>query len=216
MTDTTDDAGLLALVARIRAAGLVVSLRADQAVDLLLEVGDALLAAPVLVVAIPMNHPEATALLAAYRERYGDHLLIGAGSITTMPTGTAALAAGAEFLLTSRYETSLHTLATRCGALYIPPATAPAALPALAMTNVLMATVQSSVLRSTAPWSPTSSPALLATATEHTNDITACARAGAAALTVEKLLFPTPSWSMPTMIRQARLLRRTWFAATGS
>ncbi|MCB0063511.1 MAG: hypothetical protein KDE19_15420 [Caldilineaceae bacterium] len=47
------------------------------------------------------------------------------------------------------------------------------------------------------------------------NDVTTetlalCAAAGASAVEIGPLLFPTTNWSMPTMIRMARRLRQLW------
>lgn len=201
------------IVERIRSAGLVTMLPADQRVDRLLEVGDALLASPILAVAIPMDHPEATALLVAYRKRYGDHLLVGAGAIASLEAGLSALAHGADFLLTTRYETALHNAATRCGALYIPPAAAPAAVTALAAMAVLMVSIQSSVLGDGLPAPHSVDPTLLAIAETCADAVADCARAGAAAVLIEQLVAPATDWQMPTMIRTARQLRRAWFDA---
>lgn len=196
-----------AIAAQIVTNGLVAQLRADQPVALLLEIGDALLASPVLTVAVSMHHPEAATLLQAYTERYGNHLLIGAGNITTVAEGISALTAGAQFLCTSRYATELHHHALRCGALYIPPATTAAALPALALMAVQMATLAAAAYLDTPP--AIDPPAILI------NDVTAemlpqCAAAGAGAVEIGHLLFPTAEWSMPSMIRTARRLRQLW------
>lgn len=200
------------VAARLREIGFVARLRADQPVDLLLAVGDALLAVPLTAVEIPIEHPESMALLEAFRARFGAHLLLGVGRIETMQEGMLALAAGADFLLTNRYRTELHQWAERCGALYIPPLTAPAAAPALQAMGVRMATVTvQQLLATTLPNASNVLPALLATAVVPA-DLTASANAGAAAIAVGHLLFPTAMWSMPAMIRTGRALRRQWLS----
>jgi 2-keto-3-deoxy-6-phosphogluconate aldolase len=196
---------------RLCAAGLMARLRADQPVDLLLEVGDALLAAPVLVVEIPIHHPEAAALVEAFRDRFGDHLLVGVGAITTIQEGTMALAAGADFLITTRYASALHKVAEQCGALYVPPAPVPAALPALHAMGVLMVTATTTTLLAAAHNTGQMAPGVLATEVRP-ETIAAVRRAGAAAVAVGDLLFPTAAWSMPTLIRTARALRHQWLA----
>jgi len=198
---------------QIQQRGLMALLRSDQAIDQLLEVGDALLASPILVVAIPMHHPEATALLHAYRARFGEHLLIGAAAVATIANGAAALAAGAEFLLATRYNTELHQLATGCGALYIPPAPLPAALPALQAMAVLMATVNADALLDDRAWLADDAVALLAMQGVTLEKLARYVRAGATAAVVDRALMPTNVWSMPTMIRAARALRHSWLQA---
>lgn len=197
------------IVQRIAQAGLIASLRPDQAVDRLLEIGDALLASPVLVVAVSMDHPEATALLAAYAERFGNHLLVGAGVIATVEQGISALAAGAQFLITTKYSTELHQHAARCGALYIPPAATSLALPALTLMDVQMVTLAAQMLLAEPHLSSQTQPHLIAQATTP-ETFAACAAAGAIAVDIGNLLFSTTTWSMPAMIRTARQLRQLW------
>ncbi len=174
-------------------------------------VGDALLAIPLTAVEIPSEHPESLALLEAFQARFGAHLLMGVGTIETVKEGTLALAAGADFLIDSRYRTELHQWSARCGALYLPPLTAPAAAPALQAMGVLMATVSAQLLLSTTLSPAHPIPALLATEVGPA-DLAACANAGVAAIAVGKQLFPTAAWSMPALIRMGRALRRQWLA----
>jgi 2-keto-3-deoxy-6-phosphogluconate aldolase len=201
------------MVERLRSSGLVAQLRCDQPVDLLLSVGDALLAAPILAIAVPMDHPEATALLTALRARFGEHLLVGAAALSSEPQGMAALGAGAEFLVVNRYNTELQQWADRCGALYLPPAATAAARPALAAMGVPMVTMAATPFLATPVAAATAPPAVLINEVITVETLSACAAAGAAAAVVADLLFPSAEWSMPTMIRTARLLRRLWFAS---
>jgi 2-dehydro-3-deoxyphosphogluconate aldolase/(4S)-4-hydroxy-2-oxoglutarate aldolase len=164
-----------------------------------------------VVVEIPIHHPEATALLEAFRDRFGNHLLVGVGAITTIQEGTMALAAGADFLITTRYSSALHAVAERCGALYVPPATAPAALPAFHAMGVLMVTATTATLLAAARNLGQTVPGVLATDVRP-ETIAAARRASAAAVAVGDLLFPTAAWSMPTLIRTARTLRHQWLA----
>lgn len=187
--------------------GLVAQLRADQPLALLLEIGDALLASSVLTVAISMQHADAATALGDYAERYGGHLLVGAGAIRTIAEGITALTAGAQFLCTERYSTELHHHAQRCGALYIPLAAKPAALPALALMEVQMATLAATDALDTLPL--TKRPALLVKGVTP-EQLPHCAAAGANAVEIGHLLFPTADWSMPAMIRMARRLRQLW------
>lgn len=195
------------IAAQIMTNGLIAQLRADQPVALLLEMGDALLASPVLTVAISMRHPEADTILRAYAERYGNHLLVGAGNMTTVAEGITALSAGAQFLRTERYTTELHYHALRCGALYIPPAATSAALPALALMDVQMATLTAADYLA---GPPTMKPPAILLSDVIPETLPRCAAAGASAVEIGHLLFPTVDWSMPSMIRTARRLRQLW------
>jgi len=197
------------IAAHLSDIGLVARLRADQPIDRLLEVGDALLAVPLTAVEIPLDHPEPFGLLAAFRQRFGAHLLIGVGTVQQMAEGREALAAGADFLIAAHYRTELHHLAERCGALYLPPVTAHAAHRALDAMGVTMATVTAALLLASAPDAVPTRPALLATEVDEAA-LAPLFQAGAAAIAVGPLLFPTAAWSMPAMIRTARALRQQW------
>ncbi len=108
---------------RIHQMGLIALLSADLPIDQLLEVEDALLAAPVLVVALPLGHLEASAALQALRQRFGRHLLIGGADVQTQTQATAAIAAGAEFLLLPHVNVSLINQCQMHGILALPTVT---------------------------------------------------------------------------------------------
>ena len=198
------------MVQQIAQSGLLARLRPDQPIDLLLEIGDALLASPVLVVELPMEHPDVAMAIEAFRERFGDHLLVGVGGVASVEQGALALSAGAQFLTTTRYTTELHHLADRCGALYIPPATAPAALPVLLQMNILAVTVPAQMLLSQSSIVAPPPAIIMENATPEM--LSACARANGTAVAIGHLLFPTIQWSMAPMIRMARNLRQLWMA----
>ena len=74
--------------------GLVAIVRGNFPVQKLLEIGDALLASPVLVMEVTLNTTGALEGITIFRERFGDQMLIGAGTVRTVDQFDAALAAG--------------------------------------------------------------------------------------------------------------------------
>lgn len=189
------------------------SLRADHPIDLLLAVGDALLASPILVIVIPWQHPEAVALLTAFHDRFGDHLMLGASGIATQQDGIAAVAAHARFLMTTHDGVALHQQAKDAGILYVPSITSVTALATLQQENVAMVTMTAQRLLSIPPQLLAAAPGMLVRGEINPEQISLYAKAGAMAVDAGELLFPTVAWSMPAMIRQARQLRQLWLEA---
>ena len=91
------------ILTHIRHNGLVAIIRSRLDLAALLEVGDALLAAPVTVLIIAPGSHAPWAAVAELRARFGRNMIIGAGLLSTAEQVTAALAAGAELILTGGY-----------------------------------------------------------------------------------------------------------------
>ncbi len=79
--------------------GLVPVIRADSA-DAALRVTEALVAGGVTTIEITMTVPDALDAIDAVRRRFGDAVLLGAGTVTSASMLTGSLDAGAEFIVT--------------------------------------------------------------------------------------------------------------------
>ena len=88
-----------AVLAGLTAGGLVPVIRADST-DTALRVTDALVAGGVRTLEITMTVPDALGAIAAVRQRFGDDVLLGAGTVTDAAMVAGAIDAGAEFLVT--------------------------------------------------------------------------------------------------------------------
>ena len=85
-----------ATVKQLRANGIIPIVRGDFSAQKVLEIGDALLASPVLAMEVTMNTPGALDLIEMLRARFGDHMLIGAGTVRTVAQFHDAVSAGAQ------------------------------------------------------------------------------------------------------------------------
>lgn len=190
------------------ATGLMVHLRTDLPVQELLEIGDALLAAPILVAAISLRAPTALPTLTEFDRRYGSNLLIGASEVASLAAARDALWAGERFIITPGVDETLVTFAQRYGLLCLPHLTTlrdlhhfgqvnlPFALSAPELTPLLAAT----------EINPRRMVALIA----DEQALIVAAQLGMSALACGELLFPTPAWSHAQLITQARRLRTSW------
>ena len=77
--------------------GLVAIVRGNFPAQKLLQIGDALLAAPVLVMEVTLNTTGALEGITLLRERFGENMLVGAGTVRTVQQFRDAVAAGAQF-----------------------------------------------------------------------------------------------------------------------
>jgi 2-dehydro-3-deoxyphosphogluconate aldolase/(4S)-4-hydroxy-2-oxoglutarate aldolase len=107
------------IVARIREAGVIAVLRRlppDTAYDIV----DALLEGGLKAVELTMDSPAAAEVIAGVRERAGNDLLIGAGTVMTAAQVDEALEAGADFLVSPHLDESLVAKAQEAERLFIP------------------------------------------------------------------------------------------------
>ncbi|WP_353808094.1 bifunctional 4-hydroxy-2-oxoglutarate aldolase/2-dehydro-3-deoxy-phosphogluconate aldolase [Agromyces sp. SYSU T00194] len=86
------------LLTPVRDAGVLAVLRAPSP-DSALAVVDALVAGGVTGIEVTFSTPDAPGVIAAVRERHGDDVLVGAGTVTTVEHARSAAAAGAQFLV---------------------------------------------------------------------------------------------------------------------
>jgi 2-dehydro-3-deoxyphosphogluconate aldolase/(4S)-4-hydroxy-2-oxoglutarate aldolase len=92
--------------------GIIAVVRAQRA-DQVIPLSEALIAGGVTAVEITMTTPGAIAAIRSARQALGPQALIGVGTVLDAPTCVAALAAGAEFVVTPICRTPLVALAHR-------------------------------------------------------------------------------------------------------
>ncbi|MGH7602784.1 MAG: bifunctional 4-hydroxy-2-oxoglutarate aldolase/2-dehydro-3-deoxy-phosphogluconate aldolase [Gemmatimonadaceae bacterium] len=86
------------VVATLREVGIIPVIRAESA-DAAREVVEALIAAGLAIAEITMTVPGAIDAIAALSKRFGNRVLIGAGTVTDSNTVRRAVDAGAEFIV---------------------------------------------------------------------------------------------------------------------
>jgi 2-dehydro-3-deoxyphosphogluconate aldolase/(4S)-4-hydroxy-2-oxoglutarate aldolase len=111
-------------IARIRELGLVPIVRAPSAEDAF-KAAEAILAGGIGIAEITMTVPNALRVMERVVERYGDKVLLGAGTILDPETCRAALLAGAEFIVTPSLHVGVIEVAQRYGKACIPGALTP-------------------------------------------------------------------------------------------
>ena len=90
---------ILEMMDRIREEGLIAIVRGGFSLEEVLTVGDAMLAAPLPLLEVTLNTTGALNAIEALRIRFGDHMVIGAGTVRDSGQAREAISAGAQFLV---------------------------------------------------------------------------------------------------------------------
>ncbi|HZR17147.1 MAG TPA: bifunctional 4-hydroxy-2-oxoglutarate aldolase/2-dehydro-3-deoxy-phosphogluconate aldolase [Verrucomicrobiae bacterium] len=98
------------VIALLTNPGIVAVVRAKSAAQVR-PLSDALLAGGVIAIEITMTTPNALEAIREARESFGEQAVIGVGTVLDAATCQAALAAGAEFIVTPICRTELVALA---------------------------------------------------------------------------------------------------------
>jgi 2-dehydro-3-deoxyphosphogluconate aldolase/(4S)-4-hydroxy-2-oxoglutarate aldolase len=109
---------------KIREVGLVPIVRAPSPEDAM-RAAEAIVAGGIGIAEITMTVPGALKVMEAVAERYGDKVLLGAGTILDTETCRAAILAGAEFIVTPSLDVRVIEMARRYSKPIFPGALTP-------------------------------------------------------------------------------------------
>lgn len=112
------------MVATLREIGIIPVIRAESA-DAATAVVEALMEAGLTVAEITMTVPGAIEAIASVAKRFGDKVLIGAGTVTDAETVRRALDAGAEFIVSPCLVPAVIEAARRADVAVLPGALTP-------------------------------------------------------------------------------------------
>jgi len=109
---------------RLEQSGIVPVLRArsEREGHALVE---ALAAGGITVMEVTMTVPGAIDLLRSLRKEYGDHLLLGSGTVTTAEQAAATIEAGAEFVVSPSLHPEVVRITREMGKVSVPGALTP-------------------------------------------------------------------------------------------
>jgi 2-dehydro-3-deoxyphosphogluconate aldolase / (4S)-4-hydroxy-2-oxoglutarate aldolase len=111
-------------LATLRDVGIIPVIRADSA-DAALAVVEALTGAGLAVVEITMTVPGAIDVISSVAKRFGDRVLVGAGTVTDAATTQRAVDAGATFIVTPCLVPDVIDAARRADVAVLPGALTP-------------------------------------------------------------------------------------------
>ena len=206
--------GIGEMTRRVLNDGIVAIVRGDFPAHKVLEIGDALLAAPVLVMEVTLNTPGALELIQMLRARFGINMNVGAGTVRTVEQFDAAAAAGAQFTVAPGLNPAVVARARKTDTLHIPGVyTATEAETAHAAGSRLLKLFPANVggpAYLKALRAPLDDIQFVPTGGIGPDNAAAWAKAGAAALGVGSSLVTGPDQPMADLIERARALRQAW------
>jgi 2-dehydro-3-deoxyphosphogluconate aldolase / (4S)-4-hydroxy-2-oxoglutarate aldolase len=112
------------VIATLREMGIIPVIRAESA-DAAVAVVEALMEAGLTVAEITMTVPGAIEAIASVAKRFGDKVLVGAGTVTDAKTVRKALDAGAEFIVSPCLVPKVIEAAQRADVAVLPGALTP-------------------------------------------------------------------------------------------
>lgn len=208
------DYGIDEMAQRVRTDGIVAIVRGDFPMQKVLEIGDALLAAPLLVMEVTLNTPGALELIQMLRARFGETMSVGAGTVRTVDQFKAAVAVGAQFTVAPGLNPAVVTQAQKADILHIPGVyTASEVDTAHAAGSRLLKLFPAHIggpAYLKALRAPLDDISFVPTGGIGPENATAWAQAGAVALGVGSSLVTGPDQPMADLISRARSLRQAW------
>jgi 2-dehydro-3-deoxyphosphogluconate aldolase/(4S)-4-hydroxy-2-oxoglutarate aldolase len=200
----------------IERQGIIAAVRSRAPIDVMLEVGDALLATPLTVVAISPGSRQPWDTIAELRGRFGANMQIGAGPLATPAQVQRAVDAGAQFVLCARFDPLASELCRQRGVLYLPGAATPAALEALLRSgwplHLFYPAGRSGLAAMQQLLQASPGARLVPMGGVSAGNLGAYARVGASAAVVRGVLSAAAKWRMGALITQMRQLRASWEA----
>jgi 2-dehydro-3-deoxyphosphogluconate aldolase / (4S)-4-hydroxy-2-oxoglutarate aldolase len=112
------------VVAKISQIGLVPVIRARTA-DLAMRAADAIRQGGIPILEITMTVPGAVELIAAVKKRFGDDVIVGAGTVLDAEKARACVAAGAQFVVSPAFDAATVEYCAGAGVASMPGALTP-------------------------------------------------------------------------------------------
>lgn len=199
----------------VKESRIIAIVRGNYPLEEILEIGDALLAAPILMMEVTLNSANALEAIGALRKRYGANMLVGAGTVRTVEQVDAAIDAGAQFIVSPNFDKPSVQRSQERKILHIPGIfTATEAQNAFAAGCTMVKlfpsdTVGPQYLK--ALRAPLNDIDFVPTGGISVSNIADFARAGASAVGMGSSLVPA-KWSSAEIIATGRALRERWEA----
>jgi 2-dehydro-3-deoxyphosphogluconate aldolase / (4S)-4-hydroxy-2-oxoglutarate aldolase len=194
--------------------GLVAIVRGNFPTQKLIEIGDALLASPVLVMEITLNTTGALAGITLLRERFGDKMLVGAGTVRTVAQFQDAVAAGAQFTVSPNLDIATVEASLAADILHLPGVFTPTeAQQAYVAGCKLVKLFPSDVVGPRylkAIRAPLDDIQFIPTGGITPENVGEYIRAGAAAVGLGGALVTGPDQPADDLIKRARAIRAAW------
>jgi len=206
---------VLKMMRRIRQEGLIAIVRGGFGLAEIITVGDAMLAAPLPLLEVTLNTAGALHAIEALRNRFGDHMVIGAGTVREAAQAREAIAAGAQILVAPNLDLPTVEEALARDTLMLPGVFTPTEVQRAVQAGCGMVKLfpcpDTSYLK--AVRAPLSDVEFIPTGGIDAGNIGAFRQAGAVAVGIGSSLVGAGAVDQGDLITKARTLKRNWEAA---
>ncbi|MCL4298445.1 MAG: hypothetical protein KJ077_22100 [Anaerolineae bacterium] len=198
---------------RLQQAGLIAVLSGNFSLTEIIEIGDAILAAPVLALEIDLTNRHAFDAIPDLRQRAGPHLLIGAGRVRTVEQSSLAWNAGAQFTTAATFDPVLVAHSWKNQYLHVPVISTLAEAQLAAAAGCSLIKVEGPPEHLAELCRAVPDLAVIAAGDISIDNIAAYASTGAVGVAAGRTFIAEPYTSMATVISTARLLQQAWVQA---
>lgn len=204
---------------KLRQSGIIAALPGTISPADIVQVGDALLASPVLAVEVG-GGPDCLQQVTDLYQRANSHMVVGAGGVETAVSAVPLIQAGAQFITSPILNVAIKAICEQHEVLYVP-----GVISAVAAQLAFRADCRMIRLFTGGPSGPDFVQALRYTEPEQevlvagdisVEQIGRYVTAGASALLVGKPLYQDATQPMSDIITQARQLQQAWATAIGT
>jgi len=203
------------VAAGVKQYGIIAIVRGNFPLDEIMEVGDALLAAPVHIMEVTLNSANALEAIQALRARYGQNMLVGAGTVRTLAQVDAAVDAGAQFIVAPNFDPASVQRAQDRGVLHMPGVFTPTEVQNAFVAGCRIVKLFPSDVVGPgylkALRAPLNDVEFVPTGGINVDNIRAYAAAGAVAVGLGSSLIPR-QWTADEIISRSRALQAEWDA----
>jgi 2-dehydro-3-deoxyphosphogluconate aldolase/(4S)-4-hydroxy-2-oxoglutarate aldolase len=105
---------------KIKQGGIIAILRGDFTVTEMIRIGEALMKGRVTVMEVTLNSPSALTALPELRKRFGEEMLVGAGTVRDVDQARMAREGGAQFLVSPNFASDTVSFAQTNDLLHLP------------------------------------------------------------------------------------------------
>jgi 2-dehydro-3-deoxyphosphogluconate aldolase/(4S)-4-hydroxy-2-oxoglutarate aldolase len=204
---------------RVRTDGLIAIVRGNFSQSQIIAMAEVLLAAAVPVMEVTLNTTSALIAIQALRRRFGDKLLVGAGTVRTVEQFQQALAAGAQFTVAPNLDLATVAQAQQQDILHLPGVFTPSEVQNAFVAGCRMVKLFPSEIVGPrylrALRAPLDDIDLVPTGGITPENIADYVRAGAAAAGIGSALITGPQQPLDDLAARAHALRAAWNAAVG-
>lgn len=212
---TTQNLSIEDVSQKVKEIGIVPIVRGNFPLEEILEIGDALLAAPAPIMEVTLNSANALEAIGELRNRFGNNMLVGAGTVRTAEQVDQAIEAGAQFIVSPNFDPEAVARSLARGTLHLPGVfTATEAHNAFVAGCRIVKLFPSDIVGPAylkALRAPLNDIEFIPTGGISVDNIADYARAGAVAVGMGSSLIPN-KWKAADIISTARQLRERWEA----